>query len=123
MRPRFYWRQNAPDTIANASYLKCIDSLECICTFDFTAFMELLNAIAGSGIERRTLSCLGETNIMDTPDHYRAYAEECLGWARTAKTDREREIFIEMARTWLKAAARFEGDVPWMVAPFPAGAG
>ncbi len=55
---------------------------------------------------------------MDTPDHYRAYAEECLGWARTAKTDREREIFIEMARTWLKAAARFEGDVPWMVAPF-----
>jgi hypothetical protein len=60
----------------------------------------------------------GDRIIMDTPEHYRAYAEECLGWARTAKTDREREIFIEMARTWLKAAARFEGDVPWMIAPF-----
>jgi hypothetical protein len=55
---------------------------------------------------------------MDTPDHYRTYADECLGWARTAKTDREREIFIEMARTWLNAAARFEGDVPRMIARF-----
>jgi len=55
---------------------------------------------------------------MDTPDHYQQYAEECLGWARTAKTDREREIFLEMARAWLKAAAQFDGDSIRMVAPF-----
>lgn len=55
---------------------------------------------------------------MDTTDHYQQYAEECLGWARTAKTDREREIFLEMARAWLKAAAQFDGDTTRMVAPF-----
>jgi len=29
-----------------------------------------------------------------------------LGWARTAKSDRERDIFVEMANTWLAAAVR-----------------
>jgi hypothetical protein len=29
-------------------------------------------------------------------------------WARTAKTDREREIFLQMARTWIEAAQRLE---------------
>jgi hypothetical protein len=37
-------------------------------------------------------------------EEYRAYADECFGWARTAKTKREREIFIQMAQTWLAAA-------------------
>jgi hypothetical protein len=54
---------------------------------------------------------------MDTPDHYRKYAQECLDWARTAKTDSEREIFLEVARTWLKAAAEF-GDPMQIVEPF-----
>jgi hypothetical protein len=27
-------------------------------------------------------------------------------WARTAKTDKERDIFLQMARAWLDAAAR-----------------
>jgi hypothetical protein len=39
-------------------------------------------------------------------EKYRGYADECLGWARTAKTDREREIFVQMAQTWLAAAVR-----------------
>ena len=30
-------------------------------------------------------------------------------WARTAKTDKERDIFLQMARAWLDAAARHEG--------------
>jgi hypothetical protein len=39
-------------------------------------------------------------------EEYRAYADECFGWARTAKTEREREIFIQMGQTWLAAAVR-----------------
>src|SRR6185369_4036576 len=38
----------------------------------------------------------------------RENAEECLEWARTAKSDREQEIFLQMAETWLAAAARLE---------------
>jgi hypothetical protein len=34
----------------------------------------------------------------------REFADECFGWARTAKSDREREIFLVMAETWLRAA-------------------
>lgn len=35
----------------------------------------------------------------------RTYAEEHLGWARTAQTDRERDIFLKMAQAWLEVAA------------------
>jgi hypothetical protein len=43
---------------------------------------------------------------------YREYADECMGWARTAKSDRERAIFLQMAQTWLQAAALREGKEP-----------
>ncbi len=36
---------------------------------------------------------------------YRELANECLGWAKSARTDRERHIFLGMAETWLRAAA------------------
>jgi hypothetical protein len=39
---------------------------------------------------------------------YREYADECMGWAKTASTDKERLNFIEMANTWLQAAALSE---------------
>jgi hypothetical protein len=39
---------------------------------------------------------------------YREYADECLGWARTARSDRERAIFLQMAQTWLEAVVRLE---------------
>ena len=42
--------------------------------------------------------------IVTTPKEYREYADECFGWAKTAKSDREREIFLQMAQTWLEAA-------------------
>jgi hypothetical protein len=34
--------------------------------------------------------------------------EECFEWARTAKTERERAIFLQMAEAWLDAARRRE---------------
>lgn len=45
---------------------------------------------------------------MSTAREYREYADECFGWAKTAKSDQEREIFLEMARTWLEAATQAE---------------
>jgi hypothetical protein len=35
---------------------------------------------------------------------YTKNAEECLGWAKTAKSPKERVIFLQMARCWLEAA-------------------
>ena len=56
---------------------------------------------------------------MSLAEQYRAYADECFGWARTAKTEREREIFIQMAQTWLAAAVRAgpAGDMRQPLAP------
>jgi len=40
-----------------------------------------------------------------TPEKkYREFADECVGWAKTAKSDREREIFLQMAQAWAQAA-------------------
>jgi len=36
---------------------------------------------------------------------YRAYAAECMDWARNAKSDVERDRFLTMASAWLRAAA------------------
>jgi hypothetical protein len=35
---------------------------------------------------------------------YREFADECIHWAKTARSDREKRIFLQMAETWLKAA-------------------
>jgi hypothetical protein len=39
---------------------------------------------------------------------FREYADECMDWARTARSEQERDIFLEMAKTWLEAAIRSE---------------
>jgi hypothetical protein len=43
-----------------------------------------------------------------TPDEFRAFADEATDWARTAKSDRERSIFLQMTRAWLEAAEALE---------------
>jgi hypothetical protein len=61
-------------------------------------------------IERAIIK--GETLAYSLTDmsveEYRTFAKECLDWARTAKSDREREIFEQMALTWIEAAERSE---------------
>ena len=42
---------------------------------------------------------------MSEAAEYRAFADECMGWAKTARSDRERRIFLQMVETWLEAAA------------------
>jgi hypothetical protein len=41
---------------------------------------------------------------MASAQDFRDYADECLVWARTAKSDRERKIFRQMALTWWNIA-------------------
>ena len=46
---------------------------------------------------------------MITPQEYRRMAEECFGWAREAQTDEVRLCYVNLAQTWLEAAAWIEG--------------
>jgi hypothetical protein len=41
---------------------------------------------------------------------FREYAAEHLDWAKTAKSDRERQTFEQMAGAWLEAAALWDED-------------
>jgi hypothetical protein len=43
-----------------------------------------------------------------SPKDYTEFARECLGWAKSARSDRERRIFEQMAKTWKVAAALAE---------------
>jgi hypothetical protein len=45
---------------------------------------------------------------MSSAKEFRDNAEECIGWARTARSDKERQIFLQMARTWIEAAEHVE---------------
>lgn len=44
-----------------------------------------------------------------SPKELREFAEECREWAKSARSDQERRIFLQMARTWLEVAAWSEG--------------
>jgi hypothetical protein len=48
---------------------------------------------------------------MPSVEEYRQYAEECLGWAKHAKTDTERDLFLKMAEDWLRAATLLGASV------------
>jgi len=48
---------------------------------------------------------------MYSSGEFREYAEECLDWACTACSDQERDIFLEMAKTWFEAAVRARNAV------------
>jgi hypothetical protein len=43
---------------------------------------------------------------MSTADEYRQKAEECYRLANEAKTEADRLALLDLARTWLDAAAR-----------------
>ena len=47
---------------------------------------------------------------MPSVQELRNIAEECLGLARKAKTDKERDLFSRMAQTWLETATRLESS-------------
>jgi hypothetical protein len=41
---------------------------------------------------------------MESARQFQEYAEECLDWAKSARSNQEREIFLQMAQTWMEAA-------------------
>jgi hypothetical protein len=41
---------------------------------------------------------------MSSLKEYREYATERVEWAKSAKTDQERDIFLQMAKSWMDAA-------------------
>jgi hypothetical protein len=45
---------------------------------------------------------------MSSAKEFREFAKECVDWARTAKSEEERNIFLQMAQTWIEAAGRLE---------------
>ena len=47
---------------------------------------------------------------MSNADELRRNADECMEWAKTAKSDFERDTFLQMAQTWLAAAVYAEGQ-------------
>jgi hypothetical protein len=48
---------------------------------------------------------------VSTPNEYHQYARESYESAAKAKTDAERNAFLQMAMTWEQAARQMEGGV------------
>ena len=48
---------------------------------------------------------------MATAEEYHGYAKECLQRADEAKSDDQRQCFLDMARDWTLAAMRLEGMI------------
>jgi hypothetical protein len=44
--------------------------------------------------------------MMSAADEYRRMAEQCLRWAREAKSEEEQTAFLEMATNWSQRAAQ-----------------
>jgi hypothetical protein len=44
-------------------------------------------------------------------DQFRQYAEEAMRWVRQSKTESEKQVLIELARTWTQAAAESERSI------------
>jgi hypothetical protein len=41
---------------------------------------------------------------MYSAKEYREHVDECIGRAESAKTDLERDLFLQMAKAWIEAA-------------------
>ena len=48
---------------------------------------------------------------MSTAEEFRQYERECLQSALAATTDQDRQAFLDMARTWERAAVQLEGGI------------
>jgi hypothetical protein len=54
---------------------------------------------------------------MLVPNDYQAMAEECFRRAREAKTDNERQDYLDLARTWLEAASQVGCGASFLMSP------
>ena len=42
--------------------------------------------------------------MVSSAEEYQAYVKECLDWAKMAETERERDAFLQTAKTLMEAA-------------------
>lgn len=54
---------------------------------------------------------------MFSQDQFRQFADECIEWARTARSERERKQFLDMARLWMTAAQQIEDGMAGLGSP------
>jgi len=45
---------------------------------------------------------------MSTAQQYRRFLDECLHWAANARSEQERNAFLQMAKIWAEAAIKAE---------------
>ena len=43
-----------------------------------------------------------------SPKEFREFAQECLRWADETKSERHRQVLLELAKTWMQAALQLE---------------
>jgi len=43
-----------------------------------------------------------------SPKEFREFAEECSRWADETKSERHRQVLLDMAKTWTQAALQLE---------------
>ena len=54
---------------------------------------------------------------MSAQEQFREFAEECMAWARRAKSERERKQFLDMAKVWTTAAQQLDDNATRTDAP------
>jgi hypothetical protein len=50
----------------------------------------------------------GERAMAASPKEFREFAQECLRWADETKSERHRQVLLDMAKTWMQAALQLE---------------
>jgi hypothetical protein len=49
-----------------------------------------------------------ERAMAASPKEFREFAQECLRWADETKSERHRQVLLDMAKTWMQAALQLE---------------
>jgi hypothetical protein len=50
----------------------------------------------------------GERAVAASPKEFREFAQECLRGADETKSERHRQVLLDMAKTWMQAALQLE---------------
>jgi hypothetical protein len=53
-----------------------------------------------------------------SPKEFRDFAQECLRWADETKSERHRQVLLDMAKTWMQAALQLERSLA-LIGDFP----
>ena len=46
--------------------------------------------------------------MSSSPKEYREFGQECLRWADETRSERHRQVLLEIAKTWMQAALEVE---------------